>query len=106
MIYVDWKPDKKLVSIVTGVPKRRTTHDFKGKYGVCKRISGARNRKAVVDEDPGKVHPPYLSRYNHPNDPGRLHKVINADHRKIERLLEDVHDTGSNKIRALAQLLR
>ena len=44
-------------------------------------------------------------KYNLPNHPRRLHQVINADARKIERLLEDLIVAGSDRLGNLGRLL-
>ena len=43
-------------------------------------------------------------RYNLPNTAHALHRVINADHRKLERLVEDL--AGTPRFRALRELLQ
>ena len=43
-------------------------------------------------------------RYNLPNTANALHRVINADHRKLERLVEDLADLL--RFRALRRLLQ
>lgn len=42
-------------------------------------------------------------RYNLPNNPTRLHRVINIDLRKFERLVQDL--TGTPRLRCLRRLL-
>ena len=42
--------------------------------------------------------------YNLPNSANALHRMINADHRKLERLVEDLAD--SPRFRALRRLLQ
>ena len=43
-------------------------------------------------------------RYNLPNTANALHRVINAEHRKLERLVQDLADTP--RFRALRRLLQ
>lgn len=64
MIYLECKPDAALVRGLTGLTRRQIVHEFKGKYDVCKRVSGQTECKALVDEDPGSIQPPYLARIN------------------------------------------
>ncbi len=44
-----------------------------------------------------------VSRFNLPDDPLKLHGIINADLRKFERLVEDLKD--SDRLRALSNVL-
>ena len=62
MMYVECKPDFALVRFVTNIPKREIIHEFKGKYEVCKRLDEERNCKALIDEDPQSVQPPYVKK--------------------------------------------
>jgi len=153
MIYVECKPDASLVRGLTGLSRRQIVHEFKGKYEVCKRVSGQTECKALVDEDPGSIQPPYLARinlveelpqqglkvfqdksrgnlvvvmcpkledwilraaedagllvssYSLPNSSRSLHRVINANIVKLERLLQDLINSGSERVRTLRRLL-
>ena len=62
MIYVECTPDAALVRHITDPSKRQVIHELKGKYEVCKRVSSQSDCRAMVDEDPGSVVPPYLRR--------------------------------------------
>lgn len=62
MIYLECKPDFTLVQALTQLPKREIAHELKGKYEVMKRLSTSTNRRAMVDEDPGKNQPAYLTK--------------------------------------------
>ena len=153
MIYVECKPDKLLVQMLTGWPGREIIHE-NDKYRVMKTLSRQQDGRAMVDEDPNANQPAYFSkmqvtqefsnmglrvlreesrgnrtvvlcprleewvirganeagisltdpRYNLPNSGNALHRVINADHRKLERLVEDLASTP--RFRALWELLQ
>lgn len=153
MIYVECRPDALLVQSLTGLSRRQIVHEFKGKYEVCKRVSGQTECKALVDEDPGSIQPPYLARinlvqelrqqglkvfqdesrgnlvvvmcpkledwilkaaedtglrvssYSLPVTARSLHRVINANIAKLERLLQDLINEGSERVRTLKRLL-
>ncbi len=59
MLYVGCKPDERLVRTLTGLPRKQIEHDLKGRFGVCKRLSGATDAQAMLDEDPGAERPAY-----------------------------------------------
>ena len=61
MIYVECKPDGVLARRVTDPPRRQVIHEAKGKGGVCNRLIKSRNTTGMVDEDPGKTQPSYMS---------------------------------------------
>ncbi len=153
MIYVECKPDKLLVQTLTGWHGREILHE-NDKYKVMKTLSRQRNGRAMVDEDPNRNQPAYLSkmrvhqevsnrglrvlsdesrgnqvvvlcpkledwiirgageadvslagpRYNLPNTANALHRVINVDPRKLERLVEDL--AGTPRFKALGELLQ
>ncbi len=44
-------------------------------------------------------------RYNLPNSPARLHREITFDLRKFERLIQDLIDTNTPRLRCLGRLL-
>jgi hypothetical protein len=133
--------------------RRQIVHEFKGRFEVCKRVSGQTGCKALVDEDPNSIQPPYLARinlveelrqqglkvfqdesrgnlvvvmcpkledwilkaaeetglkvssYSLPDSSRSLHRVINADIRKLERLLQDLINEGSERVRTLKRML-
>ena len=153
MIYVECKPDKLLVQMLTGWPGREIIHE-NDKYRVMKTLRRKRNGLAMVDEDPGSNQPRYLNemkaqeefsnvglrvfsdelrgnravvlcprleewvirganeagvsltdrRYNLPSTVSALRRVINADERKLERLIGDLANTL--RFRALRRLLQ
>ena len=47
-----------------------------------------------------------ITKYGLPNDPTALHRVINLDPRKIERLLGDLRNAATERMKTLAQLLK
>lgn len=152
-IYIECIPDEVLVRLLTGLPKRQIVHEYKGKAEILKRLSGQTDRRAMVDEDPHSVVPPYLGRmsvssnrpslglriYDDParrnrvivlrpkledwilatardsdidardfglfDNPERLHRHINADIVKFERMLTALADTSSRRLQALRELL-
>lgn len=61
-IYVECKADRALVSAVTRVARRDIVHELKGKYEVCIRVAKQQNCRALIDEDPGAIVPPYVTR--------------------------------------------
>jgi hypothetical protein len=153
-IYIECNPDEVLVRLLTGLPRRQIVHEYKGKAEVLKRLSGQTERRALVDEDPNSVVPPYLQRmsvtsnrpslglrvYDDPakdnrvivlrpkledwilaaardadidardyglyDNPERLHRHINANIDKFERMLSALANKKSPRLRALGKLLR
>ena len=155
MIFVECKPDAKLVRRLTSLPKRQVVH-HKGKYELCKRLEARHNTVGVIDEDPtAAAQPSYLAklalseefeqaginvfadpaRDNRlvvlrpkledwvlaaaqecdldvrnkeialPNNARRLHRVINANLQKFERLLDALETRNAPRLKALQQLL-
>lgn len=47
-----------------------------------------------------------LNRYNLPNNPEKLHAIINIKTERFQRLVEDMMQSSSNRVRALRDLLR
>lgn len=46
-----------------------------------------------------------MGKYPLPNTPGKLHKVINLNLDKFERLLDDLKDKDSKRLKALGRML-
>ena len=61
MIYVECKPDGVLVRHVADLSRRQVGHEIQGKGAVCKRLMNSRDLVGMVDEDPGKPQPRYMS---------------------------------------------
>jgi hypothetical protein len=67
MIYVECKPDSKLVRSITNVSKREIVHES-NKFEVCKRLEKCRSCTGLIDEDPLSVQPRYLTKTRLEND--------------------------------------
>lgn len=61
-MFVECNADEALVRYLTGLPRRQITHELKGKFEICIRLSNLRDEIGMVDEDPGNIQPPYLGR--------------------------------------------
>ena len=48
----------------------------------------------------------HLSRYNLPSNPEQLHAIINVTKERFQRLVEDLMQSNSHRVRALRSLLR
>lgn len=61
MIFLECDADETLVRTITGLSRREISHELKGKFGVAAQLRGRRDCIGVIDEDPGKNQPAYLS---------------------------------------------
>lgn len=151
MIYVECKPDFKLVECLLGTEKE-IKHAM-GKNRICNKLRKERNCTGLIDEDPGRSQHPYLKqlspesnlsrdrlktlhddrnknhlivlcprleewvlkaakeakidikRYNLPDDGERLHKVININIDKFEKLIKDLRGK-SRMMKALEKSIK
>ena len=65
---IEKSPKEELAVFLTYFRDYETKVKLLSESEVCKRISGLRDCKAVVDEDPGSIQPPYLARIGRPNE--------------------------------------
>ena len=87
MIYVECKPDGVLVRQVTGLPSRQVTHEIKGKGEVCNRLTKTRDAVGMVDEDPGKTQPTYMSQISLSRDFANLGLKLYLDRNRNNRVV-------------------
>ena len=67
MIYVECKPDSKLVKSITNVSKRGIVHES-NKFEVCRRLEKRKSCTGLIDEDPLSVQPRYIRKTRLEND--------------------------------------
>ena len=110
MIYVECKPDQKLVQLASGFQQREIIHELKGKYGIAARLGDQRNASGMLDEDPGKHQPSYLTKLHVSDeiidaglkllkDTARGNQVILLMPRLEEWVLRAAHDVDLDVIR-------
>ena len=87
MIYVECKPDGVLVRQVTGLPGKQVVHEIKGKGEVCNRLTKTRDAVGMVDEDPGKTQPTYMSQISLRRDFANLGLKLYLDRSRNNRLV-------------------
>ncbi|MBI4334077.1 MAG: hypothetical protein HY673_22670 [Chloroflexi bacterium] len=61
MIFVECDPDAVLVEALTRFRRRDIIHDFRGKGELCNRLGRQKGSMGMVDEDPGKSQPGYMT---------------------------------------------
>ena len=67
MIYAECNGHSFLVMSLTRFTRKEIDHEI-GKPRVCNRLKEARNGKALIDEDPFSIQPPYIERLGPGND--------------------------------------
>ena len=87
MIYVECKPDGVLVRHLTDLSRRQVVHEIQGKGAVCTRLMKNTDLVAMVDEDPGKTQPRYMSQLSLSREHVNLGLKLYLDRRRNNRVI-------------------